>query len=253
MSAALNSEYLVHLEQFEGPLDLLLHLVNEAKLDITEIALAGVAEQYFAYLERMQHFNIEIESSYLVVFAQLLELKTRLLLPDDPEEAEAASWSEILEPGAGEAEENAPLVDRLNLYAAVRQASQWLQRRESETLARYTRRADGREAEYMTDGLELQVSLEALAGAYRRLCKAGRFEDNPITLNRAEISVPERIGELQRLLRTQKNVSFSRLFKEKPTVSYLVVTFLSLLEMVKQHKIRLRQAQTVGEIEIALL
>ncbi|MBQ7502963.1 segregation/condensation protein A [bacterium] len=253
MDTALKSEYLVHLEQFEGPLDLLLHLVNEARVDITEIALAQVAESYFAYLERMQHLNIEIERSNQLVFAQLLELKSRLLLPDDPEELDETPWSEIFAPETDSSEENTPLVERLSLYAAARQASEWLKFRESEVLARYTRRRDGREQEFMAGGLELQVSLEALAGTYRRLCKAGRFLDNPVTLQRVEISVPERMGQLQKYLREHRNVRFSQLFEEKPSAAFIVVTFLSLLEMVKQHKVRLKQAQTVGEIEVSFL
>ncbi|MGM9991231.1 MAG: segregation and condensation protein A [Candidatus Bruticola sp.] len=251
----INSAYRVQIEQFEGPLDLLLHLVCEAKLDITEISLAAVANQYFQYLEHMKSFNIEIESSYLLVFAQLLELKSRLLLPDEGREEDGSleDLSDILDQQSEDDNEadSASLVRRLKLYAMVRQGADWLSQRERICASRYVRPASNREADSFA--CELQVSLEALTSTFQRLSKAGRSAGHPITLSRVSVSVPERIAQLERQLKKHQVYSFWKLIG--PGLHHrsdIVVTFLALLQMVKEGKLHVEQAGVASDLQIYL-
>ncbi|MGI5845000.1 MAG: segregation and condensation protein A [Candidatus Xenobium sp.] len=243
------STWQVYLDQFEGPLDLLLHLVRDAQLDITEIALAAVAQQYFSYLETMHRLDVEIESSYLVVFAQLLELKSRLLLPEDP------GGDEQLDLDFGEEESDAapresdPLVDRLAAYALVKEAADWLASREATSFARYPRPS----GLPFPDEPELEVSVEALAAAMRRLESSPRAPRDPVAVEKMVLSVPERIRELWSLFIRQPLTCFRDLLGARPTRSLVVVTFLALLELARRRKVTLRQQTTVGDIEVKRL
>lgn len=238
-----SSSYRVHLSDFEGPLDLLLHLVREAKLDITEISLAQVAQQYFSYLESMQQLNVELESSYLVVFAQLLELKSRLLLPFEESEEEESldgSWQE------GETEAAPSLVKRLTDYAAIKDAAVWLSRREQYSLACYPRPLP------MTTSQtpELEVSLKALVRTMRRLERSTRAPRAAVAVAKIALSVPERIEQLWALLQKQEVAQLSVILGKRPPRDLIIVTFLALLEMAKSHKITVSQEVTVGEIRL---
>jgi len=240
------SSWQVHLEQFEGPLDLLLHLVRDARLDITEIALAAVARQYFAYLETMHRLDVEIESSYLVVFAQLLELKSRLLLPDEPVGDEQLDLDFGEEDSDAAPRESDPLVDRLAAYALVKEAAGWLAAREASSFARYPRPT----GLALADEPELEVSAEALAAAMRRLEASPRAPRDPVSVERVTLSVPERVKELWHLFIRQPLARFRELLGARPTRSLVVVTFLALLELARRRKVSLRQETTLGEIEV---
>lgn len=241
-------DYYVHIEQFEGPLDLLLHLVRESQLDITEISLAKVAQQYFDYLEEIRSLNFEIESSYLVVFAQLLELKSRLLLPEDPEELEDLPWSELIDPAGEIGDQGVSLTEKLNVYAAVVEASEWLQKRESLSLLRYSRQSKDSGFELP---VELDVSLESLAAVYRRLHKRKIVNETPVKIEKITVSVPERIEELKKELEPGQVTDFIELL-HWGDIPDIVVTFLSLLELVREHKLSLQQEGTLGRIKVAV-
>lgn len=248
------SNYRVHLEQFDGPLELLLHLVREAKLDITEISLAAVSGQYFSYLRQMQSLNIEIESSYLVVFAQLLELKSRLLLPPDQDSgfADGFDASDLLDPSEQDDAGNTPLVDRLNAYAMVRKAADWLSLQEQKAASRYTRPKADRDEEQDRSAFELQISLESLASAFQKLSKAGHSLVRPITLDRVVLSVPERIEQLKTGLKEGREYLFWTLLNTEGDLSRprAVVTFLALLQMAKEHLVNLEQTGNGKDIKI---
>lgn len=239
------TSYRVCLQQFEGPLDLLLHLVREAKLDITEISLARVAEQYFAYLESMQQLNIELESSYLVVFAQLLELKSRLLLPYE-------GFTDAGEEVAGSGDDNcelelAPsLVEKLSEYALIKEASEWLSVREDEAGASYHRTP----VQVLDFAPELEVSLPVLVRAMRRLQRTAQAKQSNMTVAKVALSVPQRVEELKQILAQHRVVKFSFLLGKNPSREWVIVNFLALLELVSQHRAVLEQEQVVGEIVV---
>ena len=236
-----STSYRVHLEQFDGPLDLLLHLVREAKLDITEISLALVAEQYFAYLETMQQLDVELESSYLVVFAQLLELKSRLLLPYEESEDESDGDEFV---GDDEWGNEPSLVQKLNDYALVKEAAGWLSKREDEALACYARPLPLS----LDITPDLDVSLDALVRAMRRLERSSRAPRAAVSVAKIVLSVPERIEQLSALFNSRSRALFSYLVGDAPSRDMIIVTFLALLEMVRQRKVTLTQEHTVEDI-----
>ncbi len=235
------SAYRVRLDAFEGPLDLLLHLVREAKLDISEISLAQVAQQYFAYLESMQQLDVELESSYLVVFAQLLELKSRLLLPSEvgDDEEERVAWEE------GE-EEEPSLVQKLSDYARIKEAAGWLSQREEFSLACYPRPLPM----VCADEPEIELSLESLVRTMRRLERSSRAPRQAVAVAKIVLSVPERMEQLWQALLRRPLTQFSQLLGQRPHRDLVVVTFLALLELAKQRKILVYQEKTVGEIRV---
>lgn len=241
-----SSAYRVHIEQFEGPLDLLLHLVREAKLDITEISLAQVAQQYFAYIQAMPQLDVELESSYLVVFAQLLELKSRLLLPFT--DVSDADCGDAWEDGAGAAADYAEnsLLKKLADYAAIKEAALWLSRREDASLCCYPRPLPM----MCTARPVLDVSLDALVRTMRRLTRSSRSPHPAVTVAKIVLSVPERIEQIWKLLGAKPEYGFAELLGDEPTRDLVIVTFLSLLELAKERKITVSQAGTVGEIRI---
>lgn len=241
-----SSAYQVSLAEFEGPLDMLLHLVREARLDITEISLAAVAQQYFVYLEQMHRLDVEIESSYLVVFAQLLELKSRLLLPDEPEDDGPFMLDFGEDDTEGAPRDEDPLVDRLAAYALVKEAAEWFRLREASSFARYPRPTG---MEY-ADEPELDVSVDALAQAMRRLEASPRAPRPPASIEKITLSVPERVKEIWGQLVGRPFSRFGDLLGECPSRPMIVVTFLAVLELARRRRVTLRQLETVGEIEI---
>ncbi len=236
--------YKVQLPFFEGPLDLLLNLVEASELDITEISLAEVTGQYREYLELLGQFDVEIESSYLLVFAQLLELKSRLLLPE-PEPDESFDFGFEDEP-------EDDLVTKLREYQRLKKAANWLAERESQSLARYPHPSGLSEPETPL----LDVSFRSLHMAALRILKPRKPFKEPIGYKKLVLSVPERVEEIWTHLQTQqtsRRVTFSELLRRdgerKPLV---VVTFLALLEMARRHRIHLFQDDYRGELECSL-
>lgn len=233
--------YKVQLPVFEGPLDLLLSLVEQSELDITEISLAEVTGQYREYLEILGQLDVEIESSYLVVFAQLLELKSRLLLPVIEPEDDGMPMGYDEDP-----EED--LVARLREYQRLKRAAEWLAERESQSLARYPHPSGLSEPETPL----LNVSRRSLHLAALRILRPRKPFKEPIGYRKVELSVPERVEEIWAHLseHADRRVSFSELLRRegepKPLV---VVTFLALLEMARRDRITLYQDNYRSELE----
>lgn len=203
----------------------------------------------------MQSLDIEIESSYLLVFAQLLELKSRLLLPASENDCAAGddAFADILDPSAEsfETSETAPLVEKLHLYAMVSEAADWLAENEARSLSRYVRPKSLESSSQPEQGqasfaCELQVSLEALTAAFKRLNKAGRSPERPVSLARVSISVPERMKQLVEKLRANRSCRFRELVDTR--IAYVVVTFLALLELVRLGRVYAEQPLPNGDI-----
>ena len=142
----------------------------------------------------------------------------------------------------------ASLVRRLSLYAMVRQAADWLYKREELCLTRYVRPLQQSKAE--TFPCELQVSLESLASTFQRLSKAGRNVNRPITLDRVSVSVPERIEQLSQEIKAKHTYSFWKLIGKNYSRPYVVVTFLALLQMVKEGKLHIDQVADCADLHI---
>ncbi|MBM3460937.1 MAG: segregation/condensation protein A [Armatimonadetes bacterium] len=235
------SGYQVKTHLFEGPLDLLLYLVSKQKLDITEMSLAKVAEEYWAYLKMLQTLDLDVESSYLVVFACLLELKSRLLLPPEPEPPDEMDFD------LGDTAEF-DLVERLKEYKKYKEASLVLQEREREAMQVFPRPIDEEEAiEPPTLDVSLPDLLEALRGVLESYQKRSKKKEG-LTMERVAVSVPQRMREIVSFLRPDKTFQFTELFEGEATRDQIIVTFLAILELTRLARIRIWQEVTSGPI-----
>ena len=257
----------VKLDIFEGPLDLLLYLVTKEQLDITAISLARVADEYFAYLKTLQMaaleaqaagFDLDVESEYLVVFACLLELKSRLLLPPEPD-AEMPDGFDL----ERDTEEH-DLLERLKEYKRYKEASNQLQDRERQSLQMFPRPAMEDEPLEVDENVGLDVSLPDLLEALRKLLESNqrrKRSNRGLRLQRVAVSVPQRMKEIlasladrgEAGLRTQ----FMELFEDEVSRPEIIVTFLAVLELARLRRIRVSQEPTEegrrGPIVVELL
>jgi segregation and condensation protein A len=227
----------IQLEIFEGPLDLLLHLIKKNEVSITDIPIATITEQYLATLEVMETFNLDVAGEFLVMAATLIHIKSRMLLPlTDDEEGE--------EEGA---DPRAELVQRLLEYQRFKDAADQLERRE--VLARdvFVRSAAPTE-EVPAAGFR-QVSVFDLLGALKRVIdRLPKDVVHEVTLDR--ITVREKMTLLLGSLRGGGRMLFEALFTGVKSRMEVVVTFLAMLELVKIRAIRVFQEEAGGPIEI---
>ncbi len=229
--------YRVRAGQFEGPLDLLLHLVRVNEVDILDIPIVEITDQYNAHLETMREMNLDIAGEYLVIAATLVHIKSRMLLPPDPSTDDA------------DAEDpRAELVRELLEYQRYKQAAETLQALDSRQQLIWTRDdvpADFRDEEMLT------VDLFDLVQAFRELL--GRLgEEARIHIRRDHISVAEKIAWLTDLLEQRRTIDLLALFEDLPTRVDRIAAFLAVLEMLRLQLIVAYQRKRLGEIRIRL-
>lgn len=229
--------YRVRVAGFEGPLDLLLHLVRVNEVDIADIPIVEVTEQYNGYLEMMREFNLEIAGEYLVMAATLIHIKSRMLLPPDPEEVEEQSE-----------DPRAELVRQLQDYQRLKQAAENLQAMDSLRDLVWTR--EGRVPAEFEDEELLAVDLYDLLTAFRGLL--GRLgEEARLNLKREDVSVADKIHWLRDRLEQESSIDLVATMREMPTRLDRIATFLAVLEMVRLRMLVAFQRKTFGEIRLA--
>jgi len=234
--------FLVALPNFEGPLDLLLHLIREHKLDIFDIPIALITEKYVEQLERMREVNLDIAGEFLVMASTLAHIKSRLLLPRQ----EAQGELEEEEPGDPRAE----LVRRLLEYQKYKDAARFFGARPLLDRDVFPRRVEAEKPPLAPDELGLvEVSIFKLIEALDEvIVRAGPKLQHEVVVDR--VSISESIHRIAERLRVEPRVSFFALFEGQRTRQRIVVTFLALLEMCKLKLIRVFQDET-GEIALA--
>lgn len=217
--------YRVRLDVFEGPLDLLCHLVEEAEIDIWDIPIARITEQYLAYLDSMRRLDIEVAGEYLVWAARLIHIKARMLLPEEPApEAEDES----------EEDPRLELAYRLMEYKLFRQAAEELAARGAGREGLFSRPPEVEprpKATYPDSAGGLTPA--DLARAFRRILAAHR-PSRELPIPRARVSVPEKILSLRRLFLRKKRMRFDAVFSGAASRGEVIATFLALLELVRQ-------------------
>ena len=227
----------IKLHMFEGPLDLLLHLIREHQIDILDIPIATITEEYLRYIAIMQELDLDVAGEYLLMAATLIHIKSKMLLPPD-ETAEG-------EEAEGE-DPRAELVNRLLQYKTFKEAAQTLNLLESETALLHRRGAPAMDLE--VEG-PLQVSMVELLRAFRdvlsRVDKSAPMEITP-----EEINVGQRIVMLMDRLAAESPVEFSRLFGDATRRVEVIVTFLALLELLRRRLATARQSEPMGPIVI---
>lgn len=231
--------YTVRLGAFEGPLDLLLHLVRSNELDIYHLPIAQITDQYVAYINMFEELNLDVAGEYLLMAASLMYMKSRLLLPREDDEEEA------------EDEEVADLVRQLAEYQRYREAADALRDRlllDRDVFRRQPTVPEGEAEETPLRRLEMGDLFEALR---RVLAKAAARR--PHTVSREEFTVADAVRSMVVRLRGAGRLEFQELFAEEAPRGLIIATFLGLLEMIKNHVIAAEQEGRFGPIWIRLL
>lgn len=229
---------MIRLEGFEGPLDLLLHLIKREELDIWNIPIAHITEQYLGYLQMMEDLNINVAGEWLLMAATLIYIKSRMLLPPDP--VQESAEGELADDPRKE------LVYQLLEHQKFKNAAQMLYTREEVENAVW----NSPPREVLEDGKEVvAVTLFDLLKAFHEVVK--RFEEQPkMALEQEEITIEQKLVEVRRLLIVHETLRFSSFFARATSKGHLIVTFLALLELVRLKEIRLAQDKVFGEIQI---
>ena len=239
------SEYRVQFEVFEGPLDLLLHLVKKQEVDIYQVNLTRIATEFVAYIEQMRELDLEVAGEFLVMAASLLYIKSRELLPVDLQ----------VKPETEEEEGDDPrweLIRRLVEYKKFKDAAAALQTCEEQAENRYSRRPG--KIEFTEDAAPKrgEVSMFDLIGAVSQILKRFQARDDVREINADPHTVSEKIESLRLLVTEGRVVKFSDLFASARSRNEVVVTFLAMLELTRLKHLILVQSDDFGEIEVTL-
>jgi segregation and condensation protein A len=230
----------IKLTSFEGPLDLLVHLIRKNQVNVYDIPISLITEQYLAYLDLMQELNLDVASEFLVMAATLIHIKSRLLLP----RAEPSLLDDETE------DPRDALVQRLLEHQKFKAAAELLHERETLRSAQWTRPDSRIEAlvgqEYEP---ELEVDLFGLLSAFRLVLERAR-ERPPVPLPPEQVSIETRIEQLLERLSETEACGFEDLFADAATRGDLIVTFLAILEMIRLKLVRVFQSGQMGPIRI---
>jgi segregation and condensation protein A len=234
------------LPSFEGPLDLLLHLIKEHRVNIFDIPIALVVEKYLEYLERMRELNLDIAGEFLVMASTLAHLKSRMLLPRQ----EVAAGAEAVESSAVEEAEDprAELVRRLLEYQKYKDAAEQLARQDLLGRDVFARNVPVEAVPIPEEEVGLQEFsvlklIESLDRVLERLKPKVQH-----TVVRERVSLSEATLRLAARLRAEGSTTFEGLFTEESTRQEIVITFIAILEMVKRRLIKVSQAEPLGPI-----
>ncbi len=231
----------ITIDNFEGPLDLLLHLVKESNIDILDIKIEEITDKYLTYIETQKDLNINISSSYLVLAAELMYLKSKSLLPQSKNNEEDND-EEITR-------EN--LINKLLEYKKYKEITPTFKHLEEERKKIYIKGPE-KVSNYTETTINGEGTVEELMEAFKKFLERKELE-KPMetTITTKEYSVKERKKNIKNILREKKKVSLEDLIEEynKP---YVVVTFLSILEMVKEKEVIINQENNFEKILIEL-
>jgi len=238
---------LYKLESFEGPLDLLLHLIDKSEIDIHEVSISEITDQYMDYLHAMKELELEVTSEFLVMAATLLAIKSKQLLPKPPVfEDDYDDWQD------DELDPRDELIQKLIEYRKFKQIAEQLREKELERSLVYSREPEDmtpfmhEEKVNPVEGLHVSDLVAAFQKALRRAARRNIVS----TIQRDEISVKDRINDIVDVLKRFETVRFSKLIRENMDRHEVVVTFLAILELMKMKHIRCYQHQLFEDIVI---
>ncbi|WP_298271242.1 segregation/condensation protein A [Geobacter sp.] len=236
------SRYTVRLEVFEGPLDLLLHLIRKNEVDIYDIPLSIITREYLEYVKLMKELNLEIAGEFLVMASTLIQIKSKMLLPA------------IADEEGGEEEEEDPraeLVRRLLEYQTYKEAAATLAAGEMLGRDTYARKFAATELDEIQPEEEpVEVEMFELIEAFRKILDRVS-EESFHEVGAESITIAERINDILSRLEGKESMLFDDLFPETFNRDYLVATFLAVLELCKLKMIKVVQANRYGSIWIA--
>lgn len=229
--------YTVQIPVYEGPLDLLLQLIERAELDITAVALAMVTDQYLKYIRALQDARAEEISAFLVIAAKLIQIKSEALLPRPP----------VRDAGEEDPAEN--LARQLRIYKQFKQIANWMEGRETAGLRTYLRLAPPPKIEGRLDLSD--ITLEDLFRAAESIFLNEKEKQALGTVISApKVTIREKISYIAGHLNKTDQASFKELIRGAKTRLEVVVTFLAMLELIKRYRVAARQDSLFGDIEI---
>ncbi len=226
--------YKIKLPVFEGPFDLLLHLIRENKIDIYDIPIALITTQYLQYLEMMKELNLEIAGDFLVMAATLIHIKSKMLLPPD----EVTPTEELEDP-------REELVQRLLEYQRFKDAALKLRQREEEWMNVFKREPLSAQEDdgeiYLFD-----VSLFDLLDVFKKILEKAPPEI--VSITKEKLTVKDRMSMIMEQLENQEVIRFEELFKGEVKKIQLIITFIALLELIRLGLLRAYQEREFGSI-----
>jgi segregation and condensation protein A len=232
-------DFPVRLQNFEGPLDLLLHLIRKHEVDIYDIPIALVTQQYLEYLDLMTEMDLDLAGEFLVMAATLIHIKSKMLLPrPDPTQDEP------------EEDPREALVRRLIEHQRFKAAAELLHEKEIQRSAQWSR-PDERVANLVGEAPEpeLEVDLFSLMAAFKQVLERARKRPR-VLLPPEQISIEDRIAQLEARLAEQDACGFEELFADVDTRAGMIVTFLAILEMIRLKRVRVFQQTQTGPIRV---
>jgi segregation and condensation protein A len=232
--------YKVKLDVFEGPLDLLLYLIQKEEVDIYDIPIAKITDQYLEYLELMKLMDLSIAGEFLVMAATLMHIKSKMLLPPEPTEGEEKV----------EEDPRAELVKRLLEYKKFKEAATELSQMESHHKHFFARVGPGVDIEQLPqEDTFFEASLFDLITAFTKVLK-DIPKDIFYKVVKDEFTVSEKIHDVLHMVVDKKTILFTELFKAAKTKFEIITIFLAVLELIKMREIIVIQVTPFGEIEI---
>ena len=228
------------INDFEGPLDLLLHLIKINEMDIMNIQIEEITDQYVNYINSLEKMNIEVASEYLVMASELIHIKSKLLLPNETIESEDEE----------EINSKEELINRLLEYDAYKKISNILEEKNENRSLIYTKLPENINNYIDDKPIEQNGEIDDLVNAFKLFLERNK-KNKPlktkVTVN--EISISKRCNDIRNVLKSNKKVSFFKLF-EYNSKDYIVVTFLAILEMCKNKELTISQDDTFGDIVV---
>ena len=225
----------IKIPVFEGPFDLLLHLIRENKLDIYDIPISVITSQYLEYIEIMKELNLEIAGDFLVMAATLIQIKSRMLLPPDEEAAAEEQEDPRLD-----------LVQRLLDYQKYKEAASELRTREEEWMRVFHKEALAEEGEEEGELYLFDLSLFDLLDAFKKILDKAPPE--VISITRETLTVKDKISMIMEILEGKEAIRFEDLFRDGISRVQLIITFISLLELIRLGLARVYQEKDFGNI-----
>ena len=229
--------YNVQTPVYEGPLDLLLNLIERAELDITSVSLATVTDQYLAYINSLEQINADEISAFIVIAAKLLQIKSEALLPRPP----------VRMPGEEDAGRS--LVDQLKLYKRFKEIGGWLNSQQHANLRTYLRIAPPPKVEPKLDLSNLTLE-KLVTAAHVAFAKEKEKQPLGVIIAPPRITIRDKIDLISKTLKEVEHSTFSALLNSDASRLEVVVTFLALLELIKRYRVAAHQEGLFNDIEI---
>ena len=236
--------YKVKIQSFEGPFDLLVYLIEQNKMSVWDIKVSEITSQYIEYIREAKEHDVEVAQEFMVMAAELIEIKSRMLLPQQPSDS----------PGEEPEDPRARLVARIIEYKQFKEMAAFLSEQEEITSHMHAKPAEDLSV-YTGEGEELlKGDLSHFAAAFMAfLFRKKRLEEMHRTyerVERARMSMENRIMQMTEYFKTRKSMKFSEMIKEDDSPFNRVITFMSLLELVKQRSVSAVQKKRYGDITI---